>query len=359
MGLSAAVRTSNAGRRPRSHRIRAGLPFLVYNQSCEDPRPDLEGLDPRPGDRLLTIASGGCNVLHLAMTGAHVVAVDRNPAQVALTRLKVGAARQLDAAAFRTIFGTGMDPTHRLSELYLSDDRPSLLQSRRWFAGTGLFSAGVLGRASRLLRAWVKLVGADDHVAAAFAAPTMEGQVAHWSEAWRRLVAGPSRALLAGPLPLMVSGVPLRVIRQIPAGSLGVACGVDRVMRTQPAAELWFWQQMMLGEYRTARPPYLDGDADRLGPVSVRCVDLRAELRDTPTGSMDGAALLDAMYWLPAAGRHRVWADLHRSLRPGARVTMRLLDRTLYPPSQLFVPEPLTSPDRTGCYVDAVVYHRR
>ncbi len=62
---------------------------FVYNQIWEDPRVDLAALRLTPSSRLVTIASGGCNVLnYLLADPASIVAVDLNPAHIALTRLK-------------------------------------------------------------------------------------------------------------------------------------------------------------------------------------------------------------------------------------------------------------------------------
>ena len=66
---------------------------FVYNQIWEDPEVDLEALALAPHHRLLTIASGGCNVLnYLAADPARIIAVDLNANHVALTRLKLEAA---------------------------------------------------------------------------------------------------------------------------------------------------------------------------------------------------------------------------------------------------------------------------
>ncbi|MEM0915755.1 MAG: DUF3419 family protein, partial [Planctomycetota bacterium] len=37
---------------------------FIYNQIWEDPRVDAEAMQLGPGNRLLTISSGGCNVLN-------------------------------------------------------------------------------------------------------------------------------------------------------------------------------------------------------------------------------------------------------------------------------------------------------
>src|ERR1700691_3729397 len=57
---------------------------FVYNQIWEDPAVDLSALDLKPHHRMITIASGGCNVLNYLVAGpAHVIAVDLNPNHVA------------------------------------------------------------------------------------------------------------------------------------------------------------------------------------------------------------------------------------------------------------------------------------
>ena len=80
---------------------------LVYAQIWEDPAVDLEALALDSDSRIVTIASGGCNVLSYLTAGpAHVAAVDINAAHVALNRLKLAAARHLpDYHAFYRFFG--------------------------------------------------------------------------------------------------------------------------------------------------------------------------------------------------------------------------------------------------------------
>src|SRR5580700_11591598 len=53
---------------------------FVYNQIWEDPSVDLEALQLRPHHRVVTIASGGCNILnYLAHAPVEIVALDLNP----------------------------------------------------------------------------------------------------------------------------------------------------------------------------------------------------------------------------------------------------------------------------------------
>src|ERR1700739_769792 len=80
---------------------------FVYNQIWEDPDIDLEALELQPHHRLITIASGGCNILnYLAADPAQIVAIDLNPNHVALARLKLSALTNLPSYdAFFRFFG--------------------------------------------------------------------------------------------------------------------------------------------------------------------------------------------------------------------------------------------------------------
>src|SRR6195256_1701171 len=88
---------------------------FVYNQIWEDPAVDLEALRLGPQHRLITIASGGCNVLnYLAAGPRRIIAVDLNPNHIALTRLKLQALEHLaDHDAFFRFFGIAKDKANR------------------------------------------------------------------------------------------------------------------------------------------------------------------------------------------------------------------------------------------------------
>jgi len=117
--VRAARRATGEGLRAAVHRSRplsragvlerlftAAFRRLVYPQIWEDPVVDLEALRLGPGDRVATIASGGCNALsYLTADPAEIVAVDLNGAHVALGRLKLCALEHLpDYESFRRFF---------------------------------------------------------------------------------------------------------------------------------------------------------------------------------------------------------------------------------------------------------------
>src|SRR6266567_7648059 len=146
---------------------------LVYNQIWEDPRVDLEALKLEPTSRVLTIASGGCNVLnYLVADPAEIVAVDLNPAHVALTRLKIGALQYLpDYDSFFQFFGVAKDRANvALYERYLHDkldeatrrywDHRTVLGRRRiGFFAKGLYHKALLGKFIGFLHGFARLQG--------------------------------------------------------------------------------------------------------------------------------------------------------------------------------------------------------
>ena len=80
---------------------------LVYPQIWEDPEVDMEALAITPDSHVVTIASGGCNVLsYLVADPGRITAVDLARAHVALNRLKLAAVRHLPSwQSFYRFFG--------------------------------------------------------------------------------------------------------------------------------------------------------------------------------------------------------------------------------------------------------------
>ena len=101
--MGAGIRRCVFGGRPRLHdraldRIesRARFDYVRYANVWEDADVLCQALQPAPGKRMLSIASGGDNSFALAADGADVVAVDLSPAQLSLVELKRAAIRVLE-----------------------------------------------------------------------------------------------------------------------------------------------------------------------------------------------------------------------------------------------------------------------
>ena len=108
---------------------------FVYNQIWEDPRVDAQALRMGPESCILTISSGGCNVLnYLIHEPKRIVAIDLNANHMALTRLKLAALKYLpDYETFYQFFGYGRHPDNVANyHRYLRS------QSGRWGSGRSL-----------------------------------------------------------------------------------------------------------------------------------------------------------------------------------------------------------------------------
>ena len=113
---------------------------FVYPQIWEDPEVDLDALKLTKDSRIMTIASGGCNVMnYLSEQPNRIKAIDLNPAHVALLRLKVAAIKHLpDYESFFSFFGHANNK--RNIENYYKYIAPNLDSfSRKHWEGWSLF----------------------------------------------------------------------------------------------------------------------------------------------------------------------------------------------------------------------------
>lgn len=158
---SACCVTRSQERRPALETTLERLVFgsgLGFNQCWEDPQIDQEAFAVTHDDTVLTIASAGDNTLSLALAEPkRIYAIDLNPAQIHLLKLKIAAARHLDHADFWHLFS--LAPAQRAATIYHESLRSRLDDGSRrfWVAHlralrTGLCRAGVFGRALWLLR---------------------------------------------------------------------------------------------------------------------------------------------------------------------------------------------------------------
>ena len=97
---------------------------VVFGHMHEDHAAELALASRLPSARCLVIASGGDLALSLAAEGMSVLAVDSNPAQIALVRLKMDMAREVGAATaaawmttaspalIERVAGAGLNPRH-------------------------------------------------------------------------------------------------------------------------------------------------------------------------------------------------------------------------------------------------------
>jgi len=127
--------------------------IVRYGQVWEDADVLRAGLDVRPGDRCLSIASAGDNALALLLDDpAEVVAIDRNPAQLACLGLRQAAIRCLEHEELLRLVGSRPGDDRRV--LYERCRREGGLEPEHaafWDARAGAIERGI-GAAGRFDR---------------------------------------------------------------------------------------------------------------------------------------------------------------------------------------------------------------
>ena len=373
---------------------------FVYNQIWEDPAVDLDALKLGPGHRLITIASGGCNVLNYLTAGPQqIIAVDLNTNHVALTRLKLQALEHLpDHESFFRFFGIAKDKANRnVFDNFLAQrldkqtrrywERRMPLHGRRinMFA-RNLYRYGLLGRFIGVLHTVARLNGKrlQDILSARDAAEQrelFERTIAPLFD--NRLV----RLLSRMPVSYYGLGIPPAQYDELVASASDgnpvttLRERVERLACDFPIADNYFaWQAFGRGydiEGRNAIPAYLRAEnyesiKSRVNRVEVHHASMTDFLGHQPARSLHRYVLLDAQDWMSAEQMTALWVEIDRTAHEtDARVIFRTAGADSRLPKKL--PPPLLSnwiylekeskafhaQDRSSIYGGFHVYARR
>ncbi len=344
---------------------------MVYPQIWEDPRVDLEALEITPTSRIITIASGGCNALsYLTANPSHITAVDLNETHVALVRLKLAAATHLpNHMTFFRFFGAACD--HRNARLYDDLIAPHLDAATRayWegrdltgrrritrfgrnfyrsgllgkFIGTGHLAARMLGgNPARMVTATTR--AEQTHIYQTELDPLFDKKIVRWITAHRASLFGlgipPAQydALCDGGTRPMAE-----VLRE----------RVKRLATDHDIHDNYFAWQAFARSYNPASsgspatsgacPPYLAKEnflaiKTRASRVQVLKQNMIHFLAAEPAESLDRFVLLDAQDWMDDDTLNRLWRQITRTARPGARVIFRTAGRKTILPGRVTAP---------------------
>lgn len=346
------TRTPTAPDTPQAEAPILGRPVferLLFGQCWEDPRLDAEALRVAPGQTVLSVTSGGCNTLSLALfEPERVIAVDLNAAQSSLLELKIAGARNLSHGEYLELLG--VRASRRRAALYVRS-RAALSPRARdyWDRNLALIERGVLraGRYERYLSAFrglLQVLEGRGRIEQLFAPKTQDEQRrfydAKWNTAsWRlffRIFF--SRAVLG------FGGLDRSFFTYVD----GIDdFGVHFLKRARhalvniPIRENYFLAQICLGRYldERATPPYLRAenfDALRAAVDRIEVVteELGMFLARQPAGTIDRFNFSNVFEWVPPETFETMLRETYRVARPGARLCYRnLLVRRRHPAS--------------------------
>lgn len=321
---------------------------LVYAQIWEDPVADMAALEIGPDNRVITIASGGCNALsYLTADPASITVVDLNTAHIALNRLKHAAVRHLtDYADLRRFIAEADHPDNLTT--YRKRLAPHLDEAtRRYWEGRdlvgrrrikaftkGIYKHGLLGNFIGFAHKVARLYKIDP--AEILGAGSLEDQRRVFDERFapifeRKLV----RWLTNHPASLFGLGIPPAQFDAL-AGEQRMAdvlrARLEKLACHFPVNDNYFaWQAFGRGYgkgHEAPLPPYLQAEnlplvRERLDRLDLRHANFTHVLAASPTASLDRYILLDAQDWMTDEQLTELWSQITRTARPGARVLFR------------------------------------
>ncbi|MEI9851166.1 MAG: DUF3419 family protein [Sphingomonas sp.] len=323
---------------------------LVYAQIWEDPDVDMEALAITPDCHVVTIASGGCNVLsYLTADPRTITAVDLNTAHIALNKLKQQAALHLpDYASFHRFFGQADRPEN--IEAYKKYIRPYLDEaSRRYWEGrdlsgkrrisgfrTGFYKKGLLGGLIGFVHLMARAYRIDP--TEILQAKTIEEQRAIFETKFAPFFDKKFlRWLVDQPAALFGFGIPPAQYDLLAADDTRGITGALKVRLEKLACDFalkdnyFAWQAFSRGYGAgpdAPLPPYLKAEnygkvVERADRVEIRHENMADYLESMPAQSLDRYILLDAQDWMTDAQLTRLWSEITRTARPDARVLYR------------------------------------
>jgi len=330
---------------------------LVYPQIWEDPVVDMKAMAIEPHHHVVTISSGGCNVLsYLTANPAKITAVDLSPAHVALVKLKLAGLRLLpDWESFYRFFGEarselnvadyfahlrdGLDAETRA---YWEKRLPSGRMRISRFA-KNIYRKGLLGRFIGTGHLLARLAGRDlsrftrcqnrEEQRAYFdreIAPLFDSRPVRWITNRRATLFG--LGIPPAQYDALCDGKPMsQVLKQ----------RLEKLACDFPLSENYFAWQAFARSYAPDAigplPPYLQrANFQALQKRADRVQMLHASLTDVLDKMKPASAhrfvLLDAQDWMTDGKLNALWSAITRAAAPGARVIFRTAgEKTILP----------------------------
>ena len=330
-----------------------GLLFsgLVYPQIWEDPIVDMEAMQLRSGHRIVTIGSGGCNMLaYLSAEPARIDVVDLNPHHVALNRLKLAVFRNLPTHkdVVRFLAAEGTRSNGQAYDLFIApklDPATRAYWSGRDLTGRrrvsvferNIYRTGLLGRFIAASHVLARLHGVDP--AGFVQARSMREQRQFFDDKIAPLFDRPVIRWITGrKSSLFGLGIPPQQFDEL--ASLSHEKSLAAVLRHRlekltchfPLCENYFAWQAFARRYPLPHegelPAYLqpsryEAIRNHAERVTVHHASFTELLARKPASSVDRYVLLDAQDWMTDRQLNDLWTEITRTADAGAVVIFR------------------------------------
>ncbi|ANT52566.1 DUF3419 family protein [Mesorhizobium amorphae] len=323
---------------------------LVYPQIWEDPDVDMEAMQLGHGHRIVTIASGGCNILaYLTRSPERIDAVDLNAAHIALNRMKLEAVRHLPSQGDLFRFFGAADTRHN-SEAYDRFVAPHLdpvsrhyWERRNWRGrrriavfDRNFYQTGLLGLFIAMGHRVGKFFGVDP--AGIMQARNISEQRRFFNEELAPVFEKPLlKWATSRKASLFGLGIPPAQYDSLITSGDGTMASVLKARLEKLACDFplntnYFAWQAFARRYpepgEAALPAYLEKRnyktiRDNVDRVAIHHANLIEFLAGKDAGTVDRFVLLDAQDWMTDDQLNALWAEITRTASAGARVIFR------------------------------------
>jgi len=323
---------------------------FVYPQIWEDPEIDIPAMKIDSSTRIMTICSGGCNIMnYLTENPQSVTGIDLNPAHVALGRLKIAALKHLpDYESFFLFFGCADDPKN--IENYDKYIAPNLDEYSRNFwekqvfplgrrinmFKKNLYKFGLLGKSIAGVHLVAKLYGQNPRDL--LKAKSLQEQKEIFDRTLGPLFDKKFVKMMCGkPESLYGLGIPPAQFDELNHAAGGnmaslLKARLERMACDFPIENNYFaWQAFSRGydrKNRKAIPRYLmeenyntlKANIDKARVLHTSITDF---LDSQSPNSFDCYVFLDAQDWMTDEQLNQLWTAVLRTASDGARVIFR------------------------------------
>ncbi|RWP65265.1 MAG: DUF3419 family protein [Mesorhizobium sp.] len=323
---------------------------LVYPQIWEDPNVDMEAMQLGQGHRVVTIASGGCNILaYLTQSPERIDAVDLNAAHIALNRMKLEAVRHLPSQGDLFRFFGAAETRHN-SQAYDRFIAPHLdpvsrhyWEHRNWHRrrriavfDRNFYQTGLLGLFIAMGHRTAKFFGVDP--AGIMEAKSLADQRRFFDDELAPVFEKPLlKWATSRKASLFGLGIPPAQYDSLITSGDGTMASVlkarlEKLACDFPLENNYFAWQAFARRYpnpgEAALPAYLEkrnyqairNNVDR---VAIHHANLIEFLAGKDAGSVDRFVLLDAQDWMTDDQLNALWAEITRTASTDARVIFR------------------------------------
>jgi S-adenosylmethionine-diacylglycerol 3-amino-3-carboxypropyl transferase len=310
---------------------RARFDFVRYANCWEDADILVEALQPKTGNRILSIASAGDNVLALLASGAEVIAADVNPTQIACLELRCEGFRQLDREHLLAFLGVvrcdGRLNTYEQLRRGLTERSRVFWDEHRDQIADGIIHMGKFEAYFRAFRTRVlPWIHSPATIRQLLEPKTAAQREWFWNHLWNRWRWRLLLKVFFSRFLMERMGRDREFFRFV-EGSIGehIQRRTQYAMTVLAPDENPYLQYIATGNFTSAlprylRPEYFDairGGLDRLtivtGPIEQAASLSRA-------GGFDGMNLSDIFEYLSESASRSLYGKLLRTANPGARL---------------------------------------